>query len=87
MKGDNRQREEPIPGDPRYFGGCPECGKNNGYLNIWKEHWFYCRRHSTKWCHGVNLFGSHLTETADDWMENLEFLSGFKEVKAVYPPE
>ena len=41
-----------------YFGGCPECGKNDGYLNVGKDHVFICDEHKTAWCAGANLFSS-----------------------------
>ena len=32
-----------------FFGGCPECGHNDGYLNIGRCQWFLCHKHRTKW--------------------------------------
>lgn len=65
------------------FGGCPECGGSDGYRNIWREQWFFCVAHKTKWCAGTNLLSSWLHETEADWRENREFLEGFELVKPV----
>jgi hypothetical protein len=46
-----------------YFGGCPNCGGSDGYANIRRGHWFYCRDHQTRWCIGTNLFSSWRDET------------------------
>ena len=32
-----------------YFGGCPECGNTDGYMNVGSEHWFVCDVHRIKW--------------------------------------
>jgi hypothetical protein len=47
-----------------YFGLCPICHKDDGYLNIGRSHWFYCKEHKKRWCAGGNLFSSwrHQTE-------------------------
>jgi len=41
-----------------YFGGCPHCGGNDGYANVGRSHWFFCKAHKTSWCIGANLFSS-----------------------------
>jgi ssDNA-binding Zn-finger/Zn-ribbon topoisomerase 1 len=45
-----------------YFGGCPECGDNDGYVNIGADHWFLCDTHKTCWPIGSNLFSIDDTE-------------------------
>lgn len=47
-----------------YFGVCPICHRQNGYLNDGRDHWFVCNTHMTKWCVGSNLFSTwrHLTK-------------------------
>jgi hypothetical protein len=50
-------------GDDTYFGVCPECGKTDGYINIGREHWFYCKEHKVKWWAGSNLFRGWKDET------------------------
>jgi hypothetical protein len=46
-----------------YFGVCPHCGKNDGYLNVGKGHWFFCKEHRLKWLIGANLFSSWRDQT------------------------
>jgi hypothetical protein len=41
-----------------YFGGCPQCGKSDGYANAGRTHIFYCKAHRTRWIVGANLFSS-----------------------------
>lgn len=64
-----------APGDSP-FGLCPECGSNDGYINIGREHWFYCLKHRVCWCVGSNLFSSWREQTEDEQHEafnHLEF--------------
>jgi hypothetical protein len=39
-----------------YFGACPHCLRNDGFLNIGREHWCVCHRHKMKWRVGENLW-------------------------------
>ena len=48
---------------PDYFGGCPQCGRNDGYVNAGKSHVFICREHKTSWAIGSNLFSSWRDQT------------------------
>ena len=36
-----------------YFGGCPHCGRTDGWANISRSHWCFCKTHKTKWCFGI----------------------------------
>ncbi len=36
------------------------------YLNIGKEHWFYCDAHRVRWCIGRNIFSSWMWQTEDE---------------------
>ena len=58
-----------------YFGGCPECGENNGYLNVNRSHWSVCDAHRTKWLIGENLFSAWRDETEAEWQRNEERLA------------
>ena len=49
-----------------YFGGCPECGSQDGCTNVGKAHWAFCKAHRTMWCIGWNLFSSWQYETEAD---------------------
>jgi hypothetical protein len=56
----------PIIPVESYFGGCPECGKTDGYANVGRSHWFFCKPHKTKWCIGSNLFSGWRSQTEDE---------------------
>lgn len=49
-----------------YFGGCPECGHHDGYINIGRSHWFFCAEDRVKWLGGTNVFSSWQHETEDE---------------------
>lgn len=49
-----------------HFGTCPDCGRHDGYINIGRSHWFYCREHETRWIAGHNLFDSWKDETREE---------------------
>jgi len=67
-----------------YFGCCPICGRNDGYMNIGKGHWFYCKEHKVKWCVGANLFSSWQHETEGEQRDKFDRL-GFGEFEKVEP--
>ncbi len=69
-----------------YFGGCPICGRNDGYLNIHRDHWFNCRNHQLRWCAGSNLFGTWRSENEGDWNENFTKIGSFREVFPMLNP-
>ncbi len=66
-----------------YFGGCPECGDQDGYTNVGRSHWIFCKEHRTKWCVGSNLFSSWHEETEAEQRQAYEDigLGGFREVE------
>jgi hypothetical protein len=49
-----------------YFGGCPQCGKNDGYVNAGRTHIFFCKAHRTKWIFGANIFSDWRDQTEDE---------------------
>ena len=53
-----------------HFGECPKCKKNDGHLNIGRNHWYFCRKHRVKWHVGSDLFPDWHNETEDDWRRN-----------------
>ena len=69
---------------PGRLGDCPKCGRNNGFLNVYKAHWFICRRHLVKWYAGYDLFPGWQNETEEDWKRNLRILLLYREVRAKY---
>jgi hypothetical protein len=48
------------------WGRCPYCRKTDGYINIGRSHWFYCKEHRVKWWVGSNLFGCWFEQTLDE---------------------
>jgi hypothetical protein len=70
--------------DIDYFGGCPECYASDGYINIGREHVFYCADHKTAWSAGFNLFSSWRNETEDEQRAEYDRL-GFGEFAKVQP--
>lgn len=74
----------PKPTTDEYFGGCPRCGQNNGFINIGRDHWFLCTRHKTTWCVGSNLFSSWREEDEAIWEENSNKLAGYMEVTPMH---
>jgi hypothetical protein len=67
-----------------HFGVCPHCGKNDGYLNVGRSHWFYCKEHRVKWCSGANLFSwwRHQTEEEQRRLYDEVGLGEFKDLYA-----
>ena len=49
-----------------YFGVCPVCKSDDGYLNVGPNHWFYCAEHRARWFVGSNLFSSWREQTDDE---------------------
>jgi hypothetical protein len=68
-----------------YFGGCPQCGESDGYINDGPEHWGCCEAHKVKWRIGCNLFSSWQDESEADRAVNRWELSRFREVGPIYP--
>jgi hypothetical protein len=64
-----------------YFGGCPKCGLDDGYLNIGRDHWFVCHAHRRKWWVGSNLFSSWREQDDATFEENARLLAGYGEVE------
>jgi len=69
-----------------YFGGCPCCGKTDGYFNLRRNHFFVCHEHRVKWIVGENLFSSWRQETPDDWERNAKRFSEYADVEPVQAP-
>src|SRR5262249_39273894 len=68
--------DEAIP----YFGGCPRCRKNDGCVNIGRDHWFFCEEHKTKWCVGSILWPVP-NEVQDEWRDAAALLEGYTKVE------
>jgi hypothetical protein len=53
----------PCNKEAEYFGVCPTCHKNDGYINIGTEQWFICEAHKVMWCIGSDVFSGWMSET------------------------
>lgn len=62
------------------FGRCPECGGNDGFLNIGRNHVFMCNKHKLAWIVGSNWFRCWRNETEEDWKKNKAILSEYRKV-------
>jgi hypothetical protein len=80
----NDDPKAPVETD-EYFGGCPQCGRNDGCFNVRQNHWFVCDEHRTKWCAGFNLFSSWQDEDECCWETNAQRLAEYSEVKPIRP--
>ena len=36
-----------------FYGGCPRCGENSGYLNVLSDQFVVCDRHQVYWWIGA----------------------------------
>jgi hypothetical protein len=72
-----------------YFGWCPHCPNNDGYINVGRSHWFLCHQHKTKWCAGANLFSSWREQTEEEQRRIYATygVGQYQEVEPVYPDE
>jgi len=67
-----------------YFGGCPNCGGNDGYVNRGKEHWFFCREHRTRWSAGSSLFSSWQHDTKEERQRQWSEIAEYREVEPIF---
>lgn len=67
-----------------YFGVCPTCEQNDGYLNIGRDHFFICHAHRVKWCVGESLFSSWRSETEEHWARNYQILALYQDVEPLF---
>jgi hypothetical protein len=72
-----------------YFGLCPHCHNNDGYINIGRSHWFVCDEHDVMWCVGSNLFGSWREQTEDEQraIYDERGIGDYTEVKPYFHPQ
>ncbi len=60
-----------------HFGVCPKCHQNDGFLNIWEDHWSVCHFHRVKWRVGSNLFDVWRREDEEIWDRNWRVLETY----------
>ncbi len=80
-----RFHHEPKATTEEYFGGCPECGKTDGHLNVGGNHWAVCQAHNTTWPIGYNLFSSWRDEPQELHEANERKLRAMRVVDPIYP--
>ena len=66
-----------LAGEPDHFGDCPTCWHNDGFCDVGRDHWFFCRIHRFCWNVGSNLFSAWRDETEEIWQKNREMLQGY----------
>jgi hypothetical protein len=71
-----------------YFGLCPHCHQNDGYLSIGRDHWFFCDKHRTTWWGGSNMLSSWREETEQEQREKFEakMFDTYKKVEPYFYP-
>jgi len=67
-------------------GLCPVCHKTDGYFDIVRAHWFFCREHRMAWWVGTNLYGI-LPEDLEEQRRYAEEFVGYQCVEPFYFPE
>ena len=67
------------------FGGCPECGRADGFLNDGPDHWFICDTHLTKWLIGSNLFSAWRDLSDEEAAEQRDRLREYRQVDPFDP--
>ena len=70
-----------------HCGGCPVCGRNDGYLNLGPKHWFICREHKNKWLIGENLFDNWINQTSMQYRSSEKILNSYNEVAPAWYAE
>ena len=86
-KADSVSAAEQEVSTDEYFGGCPHCGKTDGYFNFGRAHYFVCHEHRVKWFVGANLFSSWRQESRSDWDQNAEKFGIYADVEPVQAPK
>lgn len=70
-----------------YFGGCPHCGRTDGYFNLHRNHFFVCHEHRVKWFVGENIFSSWRHQTPHNWERNAKSVASYADVRPVQAPK
>lgn len=78
-------RVSPEPKTTSYFGGCPVCGRTDGFFNLRSCHFFVCEAHRVKWFVGFNLFRAWRQETPEIWARNAARYDDYADVHPVLP--
>ncbi len=63
--------------------GCPVCRLHSGYCQLYREYWFHCDVHRTKWRdESFEPDDPPLTLAQTYWV--IDFLSRYRQVEPVY---
>jgi len=77
----------PCKAENEYWGVCPVCHCNNGYVNLVNErgtgadHYMVCETHKTCWGFGANLLSSWMDETPEEREASRKKLEQYRRVK------
>src|SRR5262249_15972331 len=80
MNGEPDARDDDVSTAP-YFGGCPHCGKTDGFFNLGRAHFFVCDEHPVKWFVGENLFRGWKEKTREVWEPNARQFGHYTDVE------
>jgi hypothetical protein len=80
----NDEQATEVTYDDDYFRNCPECGKNDGFINYGRDHYFLCHEHKTIWWIGSNLFSMWQEEDEGIWEDNRRRYGDYLDVTSVF---
>ncbi len=66
--------------------GCPDCGRNDGALNVGRGYWFVCHLHEVKWFAGYAAFLGPFQQPEEAFLANNQILSRYAHVGPPEPP-
>jgi hypothetical protein len=85
--GRHRREQQSAIQNPAYFGRCPSCHGNNGFINVGRSHFVVCHEHRCFWPIGSSLFHGWMLEDEEAWERNAALLSRYSEVEPLYSGE
>ena len=62
---------------------CPKCGRESLYMNINRDHYFYCEEDRVAWYIGSNIFSDWRDEDPSVWEFNRKRLSRFEVIEEI----
>lgn len=74
-------------GSINYFGVCPQCGRNDGYLNSGRERWFVCHEHRVKWGGGQSKACGWKEVSPVVRKRNVALFAAYREIEPRYPDQ
>ena len=61
-----------------YWGLCPHCKRNDGYLTVRRARWYICHRHRLRWYVRNNEFSTWRHETPEGWKDKLALIGDYE---------